>query len=161
MRILSILTVLSILLIFPSCSEKSLELSIDEIAKEIEAVIPLESGYYGASEQYFTYYFKDNDGNSLKVHDWAVYRSSSQSSENEFGIITAENGEVSAVKSACEKYIETQRESYLESKAAYSPQEYEKYRDAKIQVYGNTVIYFIMTKEDSELAINKIENLKH
>ena len=57
------------------------------------------------------------------------------------------------------KIILKSRETYLEAKAAYTPEEYEKYENAKIKVYGNTVIYFIMTKEDSSSAIEKIDAL--
>ena len=160
MKVVSILSsVLLIFLIFPSCAGKSLELSNEEIANEIKSAVPLDEGYYQASEKYFAYYFKDDKGNSLKVSDWAIYRSNSQSSENEFGIITTRVNNVDSIKSACQNYIETRRKAYLEAKAAYSPEEYEKYRDAKVEVYGNTVVYFIMTKEDSELSIEKIEAL--
>ena len=159
MKVVSILSLLLFIFIFPSCTHQSLEISKEEIAEAVKSSVPLDDGYYQASEQYFKYYFKDDSGNALVVSDWDIYRSNSQSSENEFGIIIAADGDVNKVKSACENYIKTQRESYLEAKAAYSPEEYEKYRDAKIEVYGNTVVYFIMTKEDSELSIEKIEAL--
>ena len=160
MRFFAMFTALILLLgTFVACTQESIDLSIDEIASEIESAVPLEDGYHKVSEQYFSYYFKDDNGNTLNVSDWVIYKSSSQSSENEFGILSASSNNVSTVKSACENYIEKQRETYLEAKAAYTPEEYEKYANAKIKVYGNTVIYFIMTKEDSSSAIEKIDAL--
>ena len=105
------------------------------------------------SEAYFNYYF-DAEG----VIDWSVVRSKSQSSENEIGILVSEPDKVGTVQKCCMEYIDEQRSSYLEAKAAYTPEEYEKYRDAEVLVYGNCVVYFILGSEDRAAAISAVES---
>ena len=154
-----LLLIITPLVLMSSCGEKELSMTATDIADIIEKSVPLEEGYYNPSEQYFAYYFKDMSGNALNVSDFIICRSKSQSSENEFGIIVAESGNVNEVKKACERYIEIKREAYLEAKASYSPDEYDKYEDASVYVYGNTVIYLILTPNDAKSVLNAINDV--
>ena len=52
-------------------------------------------------------------------------------------------------RTLCERYIERQRSEYLSAKGNYTPQEYEKYKNAAVYTCGNYVIFTIMTPEDS------------
>lgn len=154
-----LLLIIASLMLFSSCGEKELSMTANEMAEIIEKSVPIKEGYYNPSEQYFSYYFKDTSGNALNVSDFIICRSKSQSSENEFGIIVAKSGNVNEIKKSCERYLEIKREAYLEAKASYSPDEYEKYRDAGVYVYGNTVIYLILTKNDAELVLNLLNDV--
>lgn len=149
--------ILLILLFFTaSCSTTapaSASVSIQDLATEIESAVPLPDGYYRVSNAYFNYYFPD-----VTADEWVICRSSSQSSENEFGIISA-SGNAAQVKSACENYLKAQLDSYMASKASYSPSEYEKYRDASVKVFGNYVIYAIMTMSDQKSAFSSAESM--
>lgn len=136
-----------------SCSNtQKTDKSADELMSAVLAAVPLEAGYYTVSEAYFDYYF-DAEG----VLDWSVVRSKSQSSENEIGVLVAESGRLEEVRSRCSQYLEEQRIAYLEAKAAYTPEEYEKYRDAEVLVYGNCVVYFILGNKDRASAISAVE----
>jgi hypothetical protein len=151
---------------FVSCSSEAsgTKATVDELATLISSSVSLDEGYYSASESYCKYYFKDKDGRSLLgeiigEENWTVQKSKSQSSENEFGIFIANDKNISDVKNACENYIETRKKSYLESKASYSPDEYEKFRDAEVFVSENYVIYLIMKKSDINIAKDSLSKL--
>ena len=149
-----------------SCANNSepVSVSISELSSAISSAVPLDEGYYSASDSYFKYYFKDDNGNTLlnsvvDTEKWVVRKSKSQASENEFGIFITEKKNIGTVKSVCEKYIETRKNAYMEAKSAYSPEEYEKFRDAEVFVSKNCVIYFIMKKSDVNLAKESIYSL--
>ena len=116
-------------LFFNSCAKtKSINLNADELSSKIEECIKLDSGYYSVSEKYFDYYFKVG-GQSIRdsVLEWTVRCANTQSSENEFGIIKATAKSVKEAELACQSYIEKRKAAYLDAKAAYSPEDYEKY----------------------------------
>ena len=149
-----------------SCSNGNnvISVSVTEISMAISAAVPLDEGYYSASDSYCKYYFKDENGGALLgnivgAENWTVQKSKSQSSENEFGIFITDKKSVSTVKSVCEKYIETRKNAYMDAKAAYSPDEYEKFRDAEVFVSENYVMYFIMTKSDVTIAKKSVSAL--
>ena len=142
-----------------SCSNgnEGISVSVTELSEAISSAAPLDEGYYSASDSYCKYYFKDENGGTLLgnivgTENWTVQKSKSQSSENEFGIFITDKKSVSTVKLVCEKYIETRRKAYMDAKAAYSPEEYEKFRDAEVFVTENYVIYLIMKKSDVNAA---------
>ena len=137
-----------------SCSTpKATDKSAAALMEATVGAVPLDAGYYAVSDAYFNYYF-ESDG----VLEWSVVRSKSQSSENEIGIVIAEPGRVGEVERSCREYLEEQRRAYLEAKAAYTPEEYEKYRDAEVLVYGNCVVYFILGTEERAAAISAVES---
>lgn len=154
-----ILSVCVAALLFCSCdTQKSPEKSILELADVIESHAPLDAGYYSASERYFDYYFKV-DGESIKndVTEWTVRCSNSPSSENEFGILKAAKGKAHTVERACNEYIESRKSAYLDAKAAYSSEEYEKYDSARVLVVGDTVIYIILSAKEGDAVAKALK----
>ena len=152
-KIFTVILILN-LLTFGACSARyNTDINVAEVADVIESRVPLESGYYSASDDYFDYYFKQN-GESIKsiCANWTVRCSNSQSSENEFGIIKAQAGKEKDVEAACKQYIESRRNAYLDAKAAYSPSEYEKYANAKVLLYEDIIVYFILSSADVKIA---------
>ena len=117
------------------------DLGCSELGARLTSSVPLDGGYFMQSESYLNYYFPDFEG------DAALFKSSSNSSENEFGIFR-NTGKADA-RALCERYIERQRNEYLSAKGNYTPDEYEKYRKAAVYTCGNYVIFTIMTPEDS------------
>ena len=151
-------TLLSIMLF--SCSEKEPSLSADDISKKIESAVELDEGYHSVNEKYFDYYFKYN-GDSIRsdTNEFVIRVSNSQSSENEFGVIKATSGKAQSVENACREYLDERKNAYLDAKASYSPDEYEKYANAKVIRVGNTVIYFILSESDAKKAESAISDL--
>ena len=148
------------LLTLYSCSSQSQYSSADDISSTIESVVALEEGYHSVSEKYFNYYFKDNGNSILNVTNEFVIRvSNSQSSENEFGVIVASKGKVKSIENACREYLELRKNAYLDAKASYSPDEYEKYAEAKIIRRGDTIIYFILSASDVKKAESALSEL--
>lgn len=119
-----------------------------ELGERIASSVPLDGGYFMQSENYLHYYFPEFEG------DAAMFKSASNSSENEFGIFKS-SGNANA-RALCERYIERQRSEYLSAKGNYTPQEYEKYKNAAVYTCGNYVIYTIMTPEDSASLLSGI-----
>lgn len=123
------------------------DLGCSELGERISASVPLDSGYFMQSESYLNYYFPDFEG------DAALFKSASNSSENEFGIFR--NTDKADARALCERYIERQRNEYLSAKGNYTPDEYEKYRKAAVYTCGNYVIFTIMTPEDSARLLSE------
>lgn len=136
-----------------SCSNAVQTVSVHDVSEKIKETVPLENGYYEASTAYFDYFFPD-----VNVEEWIICRSSSQDSENEFGILKVKK-DVSQALSACENYLDEQLKSYIDSKASYSPKEYEKFRDATVRQFGNYIVYTIMTKNDSGKVFDAVKGL--
>ena len=157
---ISLIIPICIALTFCSCSDTDISFSASEITDAFENAVKLDEGYHSASDKYFDYYFK-LDGSSIRndVSEFAIRCSNSQSSENEFGVIKALRGKVQNVESACKRYLEARKNAYLDAKAAYSPDEYEKYSNAKIIRNGDTVIYFILSLQDAEKAEKALNEL--
>lgn len=145
---------------FFSCKDQNVTASATDIADTVESVIFLEEGYHSVTDKYFDYYFKDN-GNSVRgdVVEFIIRASNSQSSENEFGVIKAANGKAQNVENACRNYLESRKAAYLDAKAAYSPDEYEKYKDARIIRFGDTIVYFILSAKDAKKAESSLNEL--
>lgn len=127
------------------------DLSCAELGEAISAAVPLDSGYFCQNVGYLGYYFPDFSG------DAALFKASSNSSENEFGILRSDR--TGETRTLCERYIERQRAEYLSAKGTYTPEEYEKYKNAAVFTCGNYVIYTIMTPEDSEKALTAVRNM--
>ncbi len=157
----SLITVLLLGLV--ACSEPyKIDKTAAELSESVISAVPLPSGYYKPSDAYFEYYFSEQDENvdiNSLVSDWCIMKSSSQSSENEIGVLIAKDGCLEQVKEACLEYLDERREAYLESKAAYSPEEYEKYRDAEQLVRGNCVFYLILDSDDCTIAKKAIDTV--
>lgn len=117
------------------------DLGCSELGERLSSSVPLDGGYFMQSAGYLNYYFPDFEG------DAALFKSASNSSENEFGIFR-NTGKADA-RILCERYIERQRSEYLSAKGNYTPQEYEKYKNAAVYTCGNYVIFTIMTPSDS------------
>ena len=103
-----------------SCTnEKSnASVSVSGLSASISSAVPLNEGYYSASDSYCKYYFRDENGtalldNAVTSENWSIQKSKSQSSENEFGIFITDQKNVGAVKVACKKYIETRKNAYM------------------------------------------------
>ena len=165
-RFVSVFISVIISVFFASCADQSVKspVSVTELSLAISSAVPLDDGYYTASESYCKYYFRDESGTSLLggivgPENFTVQKSKSQSSENEFGIFITDFQKTKALKSICEKYIETRKKAYMEAKAAYSPEEFEKFRDAEVFVYDVYVIYFIMNRSDINIAKKSVSAL--
>ncbi len=161
MKILELLLIAVLLLGLVSCSDTvNVSKSADELTESVILSVPLPSGYYKPSDSYFEYCFSEADESidiTALVSDWSIMKSSSQSSENEVGVLIARDGCLQRVKEACLEYLEDRQAAYLEAKASYSPGEYEKYRDAECFVYGSCVFYLILGADDRAAAKRSIE----
>ena len=78
--------------------------------------------------------------------DYAAYACGSAALPDEFGVFVAESEDKAAeIKTALEKRIETQKETYKE----YTPEEMYKFDDCVVEQNGTTV-YYAITADNSK-----------
>ncbi|MBQ8399637.1 MAG: DUF4358 domain-containing protein [Clostridia bacterium] len=97
-------------------------------------------------------------GGVLDKLDDSAFRFTGGSSFDEYGILhVAVPEDVESVKSAVEEYLKAKREDALYR--SYFPGEEYKLDDAQVQVYGNYVVYGMLSEENRTALFNEVKQL--
>lgn len=131
------------------------DVEISKIADTITSKVPLEDGYYAVDSDYITFYF---EGAESLISDHRIMMSTETSNINQFGVFHVKPGNAEAMKKLCESYIATMRDRWGTS-AMYIPAELTKLDNAEVRIYGNYVIYLMMTPSDKTTVFAAVEGL--
>ena len=99
--------------------------------------------------------------NSTTLDDDHAFLASTPSTDiSEVGVFHAPNR---AIREELSELVEEYLEDYLEEKeafiASYAPQELEKLKMAETRVFGNYVVYAILSGDDSKIFFDTVEKL--
>lgn len=146
--LLCLITVLSVC----SCAKTYKEgIAADELANAIAAAIPTKDGYYTADADFVDFSIP---GASALCEDYIVKIASSDTNKSEFGVFCAANSsDVDKLAELCQKYIDDAKKNLI---GDYLPEEMPKIENAKVLVYGDYVIYTVLTDADRQAAITAI-----
>ena len=129
-----------------SCqSEFNDNFTANQIESSIFAEVNGNGGYCDVSEYYFNNFFSDMNG----IRDYKIYVSDESTNFDEFGIFefnSAKNAQ--KAKSKVKAYLVSAKKAF-ESGIIYNAEEYPKFQSAKVERYGNNLVYTIL---DSALA---------
>ena len=121
----------------------------------IQAKLPVPDGYYSPDSDYLEFYF---EGADAIVSEYTIQMSATSTNINQFGIFRVKDGEAEAMKAICESYIETSKARWV-AQANYIASEHPKMEGAEVRVYGNYVVYTMLTTEDKATAFATVEEL--
>ena len=132
------------------------DVSVDELSATVSALIPVEGGYDLSGEDFLKYYFDFDHRHTI---DGYVIASSAASSDvNEYGIIHLSDAEqVAKVDELAQVYVENQRDFLSTFLNTYNAAEMAKLEQMQVRVFGNYVVYTILSEADTQAVMNAIE----
>lgn len=149
---------LLIFLLLSSCQKNAKEnyqtnLSADELANTAEESLP-DIFYLEADEDYLEEYLTIPPS----VKDFTVRFAGDGNHLDEFGIWIVEDGTQKENADLIRHYFSdslTRNRTFYDS---YIPEETPKLRDAEVKIYGNTVVYAILSPADRKTFFSAIES---
>ena len=130
------------------------DVSVNTIAATIQEKIPVPDGYYGPDSDYLSFYFEGTEG---IVTEYVIQFSATSTNINQFGIFHVKDGEAESMKAICESYIETMNKRWI-AQANYIASEHPKMEGAEVRIFGNYVVYTMLTEADKAVAFSAVED---
>ncbi len=156
-KLTSLLLAALMLLSLVACGGTTYKTDVEASAIADAAVVNLTEGtiFKTAEEDILSDYFATPD-----YVDSSIVRISSDGSSNldEFGVFRVTAGKQKDMVSLLEGYLSNSYEKNLEWYNSYIPEETPKLRDAEVEVFGNYVVYAIMSADSRALLFSSIED---
>ena len=132
------------------------DVSVDDLSATVSALIPVEGGYDMSGEDFLKYYFDFEHDHT--IDGYAIASSSASSNVNEYGILHINDTEqVSEVAELAEVYLSNQRDFLSTFLNTYNAEEMAKLEQMQVQVFGNYVVYTILSEADTQAVMNAIK----
>ena len=155
------LILLSLVLCLSACnaSYRDDQTSV-QVADQMLAAITVAGGCTAVDSDYVSLEFPSAATVTDAVSDWCIYSSTSSSTVDELGVFHVKDGQSTAdVKKAVEEYVQSMQvklEVYLDM---YDPAEKGKLENAQVFVFGNYVIFTMLSESDTAAVKTAAENL--
>ena len=158
-RILTLTLALLLTLSFAACGKTVAyrdDVGVDTLSAAVSALIPVEGGYDMSGEDFLKYYF-DFDGDHT-IDGYAIAASAASSDVNEYGIIHVSDPEqVATVEELAQVYVENQRDFLSTFVNTYNAAEMAKLETMQVRVFGNYIVYTILSDTDTQAVMDTIE----
>ena len=142
-----------------ACSSYRDDVAVNDIATEILNSVSTQGGYTSMDELFLSLEFANPSLIESDVSEWMICASNSQTTVDEFGIFhVKEGGDVDAVKAEVWDYVQATQVKLEVFLDMYEPAEKTKLENAQIEVYGNYVVYTILTQEDTTAATKAVKS---
>lgn len=149
---------LCLALTLTACSSYRNDVAVTDLTPVVLEVVSTQDGYVSADADYVSLEFKTPSVIDANVAEWMICASVSQTTVDEFGIFRVkEGGDVNAVKAEVETYVQilqVKMEVFLDM---YDPAEKTKLENAQVFVFGDYVVYTMLTDADTTAATNAIK----
>ena len=136
------------------------DMSADSLSDTVLALIPVEGGYdmlEGETGENFLKYYFDFDGR-YTIDTYAVAASAASSDVNEYGIIHVNDPkQVAEVEKLAKAYLENQRDFLSTFVNTYNAAEMAKLESAAVRVFGNYVVFTLLSEADTEAVMSAVE----
>ena len=145
------------------------DVSASALSDTVSAKIPAEGGYdiflpakNGEEDlggAFLSYYFNGNQA----IDDFAIASSTVSSDVNEYGILHVSDIEqVAEVEEMAQVYLSNQRDFLSTFVNTYNAAEMAKLEEATVRVFGNYIVYTILSEADTQAVMAAVEDmLKH
>ena len=157
--IAAILTFLSAVLVLAACNkeeEYKKEINTQEIATTLSKRTPTASAWIN-EDQYFIEEYVDIPD---YVKESSIYYAQNTNDLDEFGIFWVEEGKEKATRLLLTQgYLQKRYTENQEWYNSYMPTETPKLRDAEVRIYGNCVVYAILSPERRTAFFAECEKL--
>ncbi|MBQ7379261.1 MAG: DUF4358 domain-containing protein [Clostridia bacterium] len=147
-------------LAFTACaSSYRSDVAVNDLTSAVLNAVSTTGGFTAADSDYVDLEFAKPDVISANVDQWMICASTSSSTVDEFGIFRVKDGgDVSAVKAEVSDYVQALQvklEVYLDM---YDPAEKTKLENAQVTVYGNYVVFTMLSEADTAALKSVIED---
>ncbi len=157
-KITSLFVTALILFSFGSCNSKRISYSdeypCDELSEKALDSFDSQTSYTTADEMFLTDYFKTPS----YVTDSVIRFASDSGNLNEIGIFHTTDGNATPMADLLKAYLLQSYERNHAWYASYIPAETPKLRDAEIRIYGNYVVYAILSKDSKNLLFRSLDD---
>ena len=160
MKKLTLITALLICLVIclNACTSYRDDVAARDIAPTALDSLSTVGGFTALDELFLSLEFSNPELIESDVSDWVIYSSSSTTSVDEFGIFHVKaDGDLNAVKAEVTAYVEATQVKLQVFLEKYEPAETTKLENAQIEVYGNYVVYTLLTQEDTTAATKAVK----
>ena len=160
MKKLTLIAVLLLCLSFTlaACDSYRTDVAVTDLSSAVFEAVSTQGGYTAADADYVSLEFADAAVIDANVQEWMICASTSSQTVDEFGIFRVKDGgDVNAVKAAVKDYVnalQVKLEVYLDM---YDPAEKTKLENAQVFVYGNYVVFTMLTETDTAAATGAIK----
>ena len=132
------------------------DIDIDDVAESLTKKIPTESVWIDEDEGFIEEYIKLPE----YVKGSHIYYAQNTNDLDEFGIFEVEEGKANAVRfMLTQGYLQKRYTENLEWYNSYMPAETPKLRDAEVRVFGNCVVYAVLSQENRKAFFDECEKL--
>lgn len=157
-RFVSALLALLLSLSLTACGSKKSDyrddVSAASLSDTVSAIIPVESGYDLSDDDFLTYHFEGNTA----IDDYVIAASSASSDVNEYGILHVNDPDkVEEIRRLADVYLTVQRDFLSSFLNTYNAAEMDKLDQMSVKVFGNYVVYTILSKEDTAAVHEAVE----
>lgn len=153
------LAVIVLTLSIISCSQKNdyrNDVPCTQITDAIKEDLSAKGGYAFFEEEQMKFIFDDI---SL-ADEYSVLYSLLSQNIDEFGVFRAGNAnDASKLYDECREYIEEKYEDENAFIASYAPEELPKLKDGEVKVFGNYVVFAILSENDRAALFAKVEEM--
>ncbi len=155
-KLICTLLALTLLLSLAACNQKrySENTSLETLGNTAIEALALEQDYTVGESGYLDDFFLVPS----YVTESRILMSSNGNDINEIGIYHVSEGNAEAMKNILNKYLVDSLQAYEDWYNSYIPQELPKLVDAEVKVFGNYVVYAILSETDRTAAFDAIEN---
>lgn len=125
------------------------------LSDTVAAKIPVTDGYLYSEADFLTYYF----GGNPAIDDFAIASSAASSDINEYGILHVNDpAQVQEIAKMAEVYLSNQRDFLSTFVNTYNAAEMAKLEAMRVEVYGNYVVYTILSESDTAAVHAAVES---
>ncbi len=154
-----ILVLLCAVFVLSSCGgEEGFKKEIDtaEIAATLSKKTPIESVWINEDQSFISEYTEL----PAFVKSSAIYYAQNTNNLDEFGIFLVEPGKAKAMRmQLAQNYLKKRYDENREWYDSYMPTETPKLRDAEVRIYGNCVVYAVLSPEQRTAFFAECEKL--
>jgi len=129
--------------------------STEKIAESVCQAVPTDFGYFDNTKYQMQCYFSD----LFFVDDCCIMVCSDSTNFNEFGIFHVKNKENAKVCAQhLEAYLQASRSRFM-SGVIYDIEEYPKFKNAKVSIIKDYVIYTILDVKETEKVVDTVKDI--
>ena len=136
----------SVVLMLASCNQGKIEKDIDaaKIATQLSQVTPTESKWIDDDQDFIQEYVTFSE----YIKESQIFYAQNTNDLDEFGVFEVEEGKAQEVRTRLMKgYLKKRYDENLDWYNSYMPTETPKLRDAEVRIYGNCVVYAVLSAD--------------
>ena len=147
-----------VVLMLASCNQEKNEKDVDaaKIATQLSQVTPTESKWIDDDQDFIQEYVTFSE----YIKESQIFYAQNTNDLDEFGVFEVEEGKAQEVRTRLMKgYLKKRYDENLDWYNSYMPTETPKLRDAEVRIYGNCVVYAVLSKEKRKAFFDECDKL--